>query len=87
MRAAERTEFDYFHLTHIHPEHLDGLGPANPPYPKGNYRLTGVMDVDTQMPIGKLITEVSLITTTRFRRRRAELSPTREIPRCARSRL
>jgi hypothetical protein len=55
MRAAERRDLDYFLLTHIHPDHLGDLGPENPPSPKGNYRLTGVMDVDAQVPIGKLI--------------------------------
>ena len=55
MRAAGRQDLDYFLLTHIHPDHLGDLGAGNPPSPKGNYRLTGVMDVDAQMKIGKLI--------------------------------
>jgi glyoxylase-like metal-dependent hydrolase (beta-lactamase superfamily II) len=55
MRAAGRRELDYFLLTHIHPDRLGDLGPENPRSPKGEYRLTGVMDVDAQVPIAKLI--------------------------------
>jgi len=55
MRATERRDLDYFLLTHIHPDHLGDLRAENPLSPKGNYRLTGVMDVDAQVPIGKLI--------------------------------
>ncbi|MGA3205396.1 MAG: MBL fold metallo-hydrolase, partial [Bryobacteraceae bacterium] len=55
MRAAGRRDLDYFLLTHIHPDHVGDLGSENPRSPKGNYRLTGVMDVDAQVRIGKLI--------------------------------
>ncbi len=55
MRAAGRQELDYFLLTHLHPDHLGDLGPGNPASPQGDYRLTGVMDVDARMRIGKLI--------------------------------
>lgn len=55
MRPAGRRNLDYFLLTHIHPDHLGDLGPENPSSPKGNYRLTGVMDVDAYVPIGRLI--------------------------------
>jgi beta-lactamase superfamily II metal-dependent hydrolase len=55
MRPAGRQEVDYFLLTHIHPDHLGDVGPANPRSQKGDYRLTGVMDVDAQLRIGKLI--------------------------------
>ena len=55
MRAAGGSHLDYFLLTHIHPDHLGDLGSANPPSPAGDYRLTGVMDVDARVPIGKLI--------------------------------
>jgi beta-lactamase superfamily II metal-dependent hydrolase len=55
MQAAGRGELDYFLLTHIHPDHLGDLGPENPPSSAGNYRLTGVMDVDAHIDIGKVI--------------------------------
>ena len=55
MRAAGRRDLDYFLLTHIHPDHLGDLGPENPRSPKGKYRLTGVMDIDAQIRIGRLI--------------------------------
>jgi hypothetical protein len=55
MRAAGRRDLDYFLLTHIHSDHVGDLGPGNPQSPKGNYRLTGVMDVDADVQIGKLI--------------------------------
>jgi hypothetical protein len=55
MRAASRREIDFFLLTHIHPDHLGDLGASNPLSNKGNYRLTGVMDVDARIPIVKLI--------------------------------
>lgn len=55
MRVAERQDLDYFLLTHIHPDHLGDLGLGNPPSRKGNYRLTGVMDVDARVPIHKLV--------------------------------
>ncbi len=55
MRGAGRRDLDYFLLTHIHPDHLGDLGPENPRSLKGNYRLTGLMDVDAQVHIGKLI--------------------------------
>jgi glyoxylase-like metal-dependent hydrolase (beta-lactamase superfamily II) len=55
MGAAGRRNLDYFLLTHLHPDHLGDLGPGNPRSPKGDYRLTGVMDVDARVPIGKLI--------------------------------
>jgi len=55
MQAAGRRDLDYFLLMHIHPDHLGNLGPKNPPSPKGNYLLTGVMDVDAQVRIANLI--------------------------------
>jgi hypothetical protein len=55
LQATGRANLDYFLLTHLHPDHLGDLGPGNPPSAKGNYRLTGVMDVDARISIGKLI--------------------------------
>jgi hypothetical protein len=54
MRAAGRSDLDYFLLKH--PSRPSGdLGPENPPSPKGDYRLTGLMDVDARIRIAKLI--------------------------------
>ncbi len=55
MRPAGRKELDYAIITHIHPDHLGDIGQDDPPSPKGNYRLTGLMDVDAVVPIRKLI--------------------------------
>ena len=55
MAPAERKEIDYALLTHIHPDHIGDLGPANPPSPRGNYRLTGISDVDAVVPIRRLL--------------------------------
>ena len=55
MAAAQRSELDYALVTHIHPDHLGDVGPQNPLAPKGNYRLTGIMDVDARLSIRKLI--------------------------------
>jgi beta-lactamase superfamily II metal-dependent hydrolase len=55
MQPAGRRELDYALITHIHPDHLGDIGPENPSSPKGNYRLTGIMDVDALLPIRTLI--------------------------------
>jgi beta-lactamase superfamily II metal-dependent hydrolase len=55
MQAANRRELDYAILTHIHPDHIGDLGPENPQAPQGNYRLTGISDVDALLPIRVLI--------------------------------
>jgi hypothetical protein len=55
MRAAGREELDYFLLTHIHADHLGDLGAENPRSSKGDYRLTGLMDVDARIRIARLI--------------------------------
>jgi hypothetical protein len=55
MRAAGRNEVDYGLITHLHPDHLGDLGPENPLSPDGDYRLTGIMDVDAIAPIKNLI--------------------------------
>jgi beta-lactamase superfamily II metal-dependent hydrolase len=55
MKAAGREELDYALITHIHPDHLGDLGPECPLSTKGDYRLTGIMDVDARVPIARLI--------------------------------
>jgi hypothetical protein len=55
MKSAGRVELDYALMTHIHPDHVGDLGAENPTSMRGNYRLTGIMDVDAGVPIGRLI--------------------------------
>ena len=54
MKPAVRKELDYALITHIHPDHLDAAE-EGVPSTKGNYKLTGITDVDAQVPIRKLI--------------------------------
>ncbi|MCU1225889.1 MAG: beta-lactamase domain protein [Edaphobacter sp.] len=55
MKPAGRKELDYALITHIHPDHLGDVSVGDPSSPKGDYRLTGLMDVDAPVPIRKLI--------------------------------
>ncbi|GGH15351.1 hypothetical protein GCM10011586_36360 [Silvibacterium dinghuense] len=55
MQPAGRRELDYALITHIHPDHLGDLSGDEPSSPKGNYKLTGLMDVDAKVPIRTLI--------------------------------
>jgi beta-lactamase superfamily II metal-dependent hydrolase len=55
MKAARRADLDYALVTHIHPDHVGDPGPECPKSGKGDYRLTGLMDVDARVPIGTLI--------------------------------
>lgn len=55
MAPAGRRELDTFVLTHIHPDHLGDVVPANPKSAKGDYRLTGLMDVAEGVKIGRVI--------------------------------
>jgi phosphoribosyl 1,2-cyclic phosphodiesterase len=55
MKAAGRSDLDYGLITHLHPDHLGDIGPENPQSTQGNYRLTGISDVDTRVPIKLLI--------------------------------
>lgn len=42
-------------ITHLHPDHMGGVGEHSPVEPGGLYRLTGVSDIAAQMPIGRII--------------------------------
>lgn len=42
-------------VTHLHPDHMGGVGPDSPLEPGGLYRLTGVSDIAAAMPIGRII--------------------------------
>lgn len=55
MRPAGRKELDYGLITHIHPDHLGDPEEKTVTSPKGNYKLTGITDVDAKLPIRKLI--------------------------------
>ncbi len=55
MKPTGRKELDYALITHIHPDHLGDPTAEGVPSPKGNYKLTGITDVDARVPIRKLI--------------------------------
>ena len=55
LKPTKRSKLDYAIITHIHPDHLGDISVGDPPSPKGDYRLTGLMDVDALVPIRKLI--------------------------------
>ncbi|WP_336966561.1 ComEC/Rec2 family competence protein [Sphingobium aquiterrae] len=46
---------DYFIATHVHPDHIGDILVDSPAGPDGAFRLTGVSDVDTLLPIGTVI--------------------------------
>ena len=55
MKPAGRRELDYALITHIHPDHLGDPTAQSVMSPRGNYKLTGITDVDAQLPIRKLL--------------------------------
>jgi len=55
MKPAGRKELDYALITHIHPDHLGDPREQTVTSSKGNYKLTGITDVDAKLPISKLI--------------------------------
>jgi beta-lactamase superfamily II metal-dependent hydrolase len=55
MKSAGRKELDYALITHIHPDHLGDPTENTASSSKGDYKLTGITDVDAQLPILKLI--------------------------------
>jgi ribonuclease BN (tRNA processing enzyme) len=63
MKPAGRSDLDYALITHLHPDHLGDIGPENPQSTKGNYKLTGISDVDARVPIKLLIDRGHPITT------------------------
>ncbi|WP_431287341.1 MBL fold metallo-hydrolase [Roseateles chitinivorans] len=46
---------DYLLVSHLHPDHLGDVAPGLPRSGRGDYLLTGVMDVAEQLDIGTLI--------------------------------
>lgn len=42
-------------VTHLHPDHIGGVGEYTPMEVGGRYRLTGVSDIAAQIPIGRII--------------------------------
>ncbi|MDB5908459.1 MAG: hypothetical protein JWP34_2573 [Massilia sp.] len=55
LAATGRSGLDYMLLTHLHPDHLGDIAPGQPTSVRGDYRLTGIMDVAEMLPIGTLI--------------------------------
>ncbi|MEA1648912.1 MBL fold metallo-hydrolase [Nitrospirillum sp. BR 11164] len=54
-RAAGRDSLDYMVATHIHPDHVGDVMPDLAPAPDGDYRLTGLSEVDRLMPAAVVI--------------------------------
>ena len=42
-------------ITHLHPDHMGGVGDDTPRAPGGLYRLTGASDIAAELPIGRII--------------------------------
>lgn len=42
-------------LTHLHPDHMGGIGARTPLHPGGAYRLTGISDVAGLVPVGRIV--------------------------------
>lgn len=42
-------------VTHLHPDHIGGVGPSTPLDASESYRLTGMSDVAAHVPIGRLL--------------------------------
>ena len=55
QRWIQGARLDYFVATHLHPDHIGDVQPQSPVSPSGDYRLTGVSDVDARLPIGTLV--------------------------------
>lgn len=51
LMAAKRSEIDYFIVTHLHDDHLGEIYEGAPNVPGASYSLTGVSDVNNQIPI------------------------------------
>jgi hypothetical protein len=55
LRATESRELDHAVMTHLHPDHVGEVGPLSPRSALGDYRLTGISDVEEQLPIRHLV--------------------------------
>lgn len=55
LLATGRAELDYLLVTHLHPDHLGDVAAGLPQSARGDYLLTGVMDVAELLPIGVVI--------------------------------
>jgi beta-lactamase superfamily II metal-dependent hydrolase len=55
LRAANSRELDHALITHLHPDHLGEVAPGSPVSPTGGYRLTGISDVEEEIPIRHVI--------------------------------
>jgi beta-lactamase superfamily II metal-dependent hydrolase len=55
LRETGDVGLDYLLVTHLHPDHVGDLGPGLPKASDGDYRLTGVSDVNAQVPVGVVL--------------------------------
>jgi beta-lactamase superfamily II metal-dependent hydrolase len=55
MLAPRPARLDYALLTHFHADHMGQVTTASPASPSGAYKLTGITEVGTLLPIGTII--------------------------------
>ena len=55
LEATGKSGIDAALVTHLHPDHLGDVQPTSPQATTGDYRLTGLSDVDALCPIGLLV--------------------------------
>ena len=55
LRATGSRELDHAVITHLHPDHLGEVSAESPRSALGDYRLTGISDVEEQLPIRHLV--------------------------------
>jgi hypothetical protein len=55
LRSTGSGELDHAVLTHLHPDHLGEVSASSPRSTLGDYRLTGIADVEEQIPIRHLV--------------------------------
>jgi hypothetical protein len=48
-------ELDYVLITHYHNDHIGSFSPSSETHPEGNYKLSGITEVGSVLPIKKLI--------------------------------
>ena len=55
LAATGRSALDVFLATHLHPDHVGDVTPDSPRARDGDYRLTGVSDVEAILPIRRVV--------------------------------
>ena len=55
LRILPQPRLDFFIATHLHGDHIGSVDASNPLAPTGAYRLSGITDVATLLPVGTVI--------------------------------